>query len=457
MAVKTAFICSNCGYESGKWYGRCPDCSSWNTLQEVIVQKISKNANIIDLGTSAAPLRISEVKTSNFRRISTGFLEFDRVLGGRDESCGIVPGSVILLSGDPGVGKSTLILEVALNIAGSSWRLAGRNLKNQEPKPKRQVLYITGEESENQIKLRAERIGKNKDMENLFIFSTGDIDLAIASCEKIAPDIVIVDSIQTMSSQSFPGFAGSLPQVRHATSRLVSYAKKKGTPIFIVGHVTKEGVVAGPMLLSHMVDCVLYFEGENLTGTRILRAFKNRFGDTSEVGIFNMEENGFSEVDTSKFFMDQGNLKVPGSCLTVLMEGARPIIVEIQGLVVPSNLSFPRRVSNGFSSSRLELLLAVIQKHLKLPFERIDVFLNVVGGLRITETAADLAVCMACISSFKNKPLGSIIAVGEVGLLGEIKDVLNLKLRLKEAKKLGFKRTVSNENYKFLNDIIRAI
>ena len=426
-------------------------------MQEVIVQKISKNANIIDLGTSAAPLRISEVKTSNFRRISTGFLEFDRVLGGRDESCGIVPGSVILLSGDPGVGKSTLILEVALNIAGSSWRLAGRNLKNQEPKPKRQVLYITGEESENQIKLRAERIGKNKDMENLFIFSTGDIDLAIASCEKIAPDIVIVDSIQTMSSQSFPGFAGSLPQVRHATSRLVSYAKKKGTPIFIVGHVTKEGVVAGPMLLSHMVDCVLYFEGENLTGTRILRAFKNRFGDTSEVGIFNMEENGFSEVDTSKFFMDQGNLKVPGSCLTVLMEGARPIIVEIQGLVVPSNLSFPRRVSNGFSSSRLELLLAVIQKHLKLPFERIDVFLNVVGGLRITETAADLAVCMACISSFKNKPLGSIIAVGEVGLLGEIKDVLNLKLRLKEAKKLGFKRTVSNENYKFLNDIIRAI
>jgi len=426
-------------------------------LQEVIVQKISKNANIIDLGTSAAPLRISEVKTSNFRRISTGFLEFDRVLGGRDESCGIVPGSVILLSGDPGVGKSTLILEVALNIAGSSWRLAGRNLKNQEPKPKRQVLYITGEESENQIKLRAERIGKNKDMENLFIFSTGDIDLAIASCEKIAPDIVIVDSIQTMSSQSFPGFAGSLPQVRHATSRLVSYAKKKGTPIFIVGHVTKEGVVAGPMLLSHMVDCVLYFEGENLTGTRILRAFKNRFGDTSEVGIFNMEENGFSEVDTSKFFMDQGNLKVPGSCLTVLMEGARPIIVEIQGLVVPSNLSFPRRVSNGFSSSRLELLLAVIQKHLKLPFERIDVFLNVVGGLRITETAADLAVCMACISSFKNKPLGSIIAVGEVGLLGEIKDVLNLKLRLKEAKKLGFKRIISNENYKFLNDIIRAI
>ena len=457
MAVKTAFICSNCGYESGKWYGRCPDCSSWNTLQEVIVQKISKNANIIDLGTSAAPLRISEVKTSNFRRISTGFLEFDRVLGGRDESCGIVPGSVILLSGDPGVGKSTLILEVALNIAGSSWRLAGRNLKNQEPKPKRQVLYITGEESENQIKLRAERIGKNKDMENLFIFSTGDIDLAIASCEKIAPDIVIVDSIQTMSSQSFPGVAGSLPQVRHATSRLVSYAKKKGTPIFIVGHVTKEGVVAGPMLLSHMVDCVLYFEGENLTGTRILRAFKNRFGDTSEVGIFNMEENGFSEVDTSKFFMDQGNLKVPGSCLTVLMEGARPIIVEIQGLVVPSNLSFPRRVSNGFSSSRLELLLAVIQKHLKLPFERIDVFLNVVGGLRITETAADLAVCMACISSFKNKPLGSIIAVGEVGLLGEIKDVLNLKLRLKEAKKLGFKRIISNENYKFLNDIIRAI
>ena len=221
--------------------------------------------------------------------------------------------------------------------------------------------------------------------------------------------------------------------------------------------MTKEGVVAGPMLLSHMVDCVLYFEGENLTGTRILRAFKNRFGDTSEVGIFNMEENGFSEVDTSKFFIDQGNLKVPGSCLTVLMEGARPIIVEIQGLVVPSNLSFPRRVSNGFSSSRLELLLAVIQKHLKLPFERIDVFLNVVGGLRITETAADLAVCMACISSFKNKPLGSIIAVGEVGLLGEIKDVLNLKLRLKEAKKLGFKRIISNENYKFLNDIIRAI
>lgn len=441
MAARTKFVCTNCGYESGKWYGRCPDCSSWNTLQEVIVQKISKSTNLIDFGTSAEPLKISEIKTSNFKRISTGFSEFDRVLGGSDSSSGIIPGSVILLSGDPGVGKSTLILEVAMNIARGQVS----------------VLYITGEESENQIKLRAERISKNKEVENLFIFSTGDIDLAIASCEKINPDIVIVDSIQTMSSQNFPGFAGSLPQLRHATSRLVSYAKKNGIPIFIIGHVTKEGVVAGPMLLSHMVDCVLFFEGENLTGTRILRAFKNRFGDTSEVGIFNMEENGFSQVDTSKFFMDRGNLKVPGSCLTVLMEGARPIIVEIQGLVVPSNLSFPRRVSNGFSEKRLELLLAVITKHLKLPFERMDVFLNVVGGLRITETAADLAVCLASISSFKNKPLGSIIAVGEVGLLGEIKDVLNLKLRLKEAKKLGFKNIINNENHKFLTEVIKDL
>ncbi len=436
MALKTHYVCSSCGYESGKWLGRCPDCSSWNTFQE-IQQGPLKKSSIAHLSESLTPTNIGKIKSIRQDRVTTGFSEFDRVLGG-----GIVPGSAILLSGDPGVGKSTLLLELAMALSGK----------------KRKVLYITGEESESQVKLRAERIGGQGN--NLFVFSCVDIDLALLASEKSLPSIVIVDSIQTMASESFPGFAGSLPQVRHATSLLVAFAKKNNIPVFIIGHVTKEGVVAGPMLLSHMVDCVLYLEGSATgeTGTRILRAFKNRFGDTAEVGIFSMEEKGLRQVpDMSKFFIDRRNQKVPGSCLTVLMEGSRPIIVEIQALAIPSNLPYPRRISSGVADRRLELLLAVIQKHLRLPMDRMDIFVNVARGLKITETASDLALCLAIVSSFKNKPLNSTVAVGEIGLLSELKDVLNSKLRVKEAKKLGFKNILTLDHGRFLNDIIKRL
>ncbi len=445
MSIKTRYVCSACGYESGKWYGRCPECSAWNSFSEISVEEPAsrlggpkkKGSILHDVSTSSSPQSIEKVRSANLLRIQTGFSEFDRVLGG-----GIVPGAVTLLSGDPGIGKSTLLLELAINLA----------------KKAKKILYITGEESESQIKLRAERIGE-KGINTLFVFSTGSIDSALAACMDNSPELVIVDSIQTMASDQFLGFPGSIPQIRYATSRLVSFAKKNHVPVFMIGHVTKEGIVAGPMLLSHMVDCVLYFEGSasGESGTRILRAFKNRFGDASEVGIFAMEDKGLSEVKNPSFFTEKRNQKVPGSCLTVVMEGSRPIIVEIQALVLPSSLSFPRRVSIGISDRRLELLLAVIQKHIKIPLDRMDVYINVVGGLNIRETASDLSVALACLSSYKNIPIGASVAISEVGLLGELKDVLNQKARIKEAKKLGLKRIITSESGIFLSDIIKGL
>jgi len=443
MAVRTQFICSSCGYESAKWYGRCPSCQSWNTFSEFRAQTSLRKSQALDIASSTSPTQIGRIKSEAASRISTGFLELDRVLGG-----GIVPGSAVLLSGDPGVGKSTLLLELARNVARA---------KSNEPAANSKVLYVSGEESEGQIKIRAERIGIREN-DNLFIFSNGNLENVVSAVEKIKPSLLIIDSIQTITSDDIPGFAGSLPQIRHATARIVSFAKKNNTPVFIIGHVTKEGEVAGPMLLSHMVDCVLYLEtsASGDSGTRILRAFKNRFGDSSEVGIFTMEGSGMAEVSDSSFFMEKSKKRVPGSCLTVVMEGTRPIIVEIQGLVVPSNLSYPRRVSNGIFEKRIELLIAVMQKHAKIPLDRFDVYVNVVSGLRISETSSDLAVCLALVSSFKNKPINAV-AISEIGLLGELKSVLNEKARVKEAKKLGFKNIITHSKYGFLGDIMKTI
>lgn len=466
MASKTEFICSSCGYQAGKWYGKCPECNNWNTFEEVAVEKVGKNT-VDDFTSSKNPQQISEIKSVKLDRISTGFEEFDRVLGGLSvggEKKGIVPGSVILLSGDPGVGKSTILLQVAMNMARRTSHVADQSLKkisstSETLQATSKVLYITGEESESQVKLRAERIsGVNGENSSLYIFSITNIDKAIEQAQKGKWDLVIVDSIQTMASDSFPGFPGSVPQIRYATGKLVTFAKKNHIPVFLVGHVTKEGIVAGPMILSHMVDVVLYLEGQSLTGTRILRAFKNRFGDTSEVGIFLMQEEGLIELkDASSFFMDKNDIKVPGACLTVVMEGTRPILIEIQALVVPTSLSFPRRVATGIAEKRLELLLAVIQKHLRLPFDRLDVFVNVVGGLKITETATDLAVCLALVSSYKNKTLNQSVAIAEIGLLGELKSVLNLEKRVKEVMKLGFKKVVTVKSSRFLSEIVKEI
>ena len=443
MAVRSQFICSSCGYESSKWYGRCPSCQSWNTFSEFKAQDSLRKSQALDIASSTEPTQIGRIKSEAASRISTGFWELDRVLGG-----GIVPGSAVLLSGDPGVGKSTLLLELARNVSRA---------KSQKPTANSKVLYVSGEESEGQIKIRAERIGI-KENDNLFIFSNGNLENVVSAVEKIKPSLLIIDSIQAITSADIPGFAGSLPQIRHATARIVSFAKKNNTPVFIIGHVTKEGEVAGPMLLSHMVDCVLYLEtsASRDSGTRILRAFKNRFGDSSEVGIFTMEGSGMAEVSDSSFFMEKSKKRVSGSCLTVVMEGTRPIIVEIQGLVVPSNLSYPRRVSNGIFEKRIELLIAVMQKHAKIPLDRFDVYVNVVSGLRISETSSDLAVCLALISSFKNRPVNAV-AISEIGLLGELKSVLNEKARVKEAKKLGFKNIITHSKYGYLGDIIRSL
>ncbi len=441
---KTVFVCSSCGYESPQWMGKCPECGEWNTLSEFKVQDGKQKKSSFSFTGHATAQKLGDIKTESIKRLSTAFSEFDRVLGGEKES-GLVPGGVVLLSGDPGIGKSTLLLQVALNLA------------SRGPAAPKKVLYVTGEESEAQIKLRAERLASKNDLDrsSLFIIATSDIDIAIGLAQKDKFDLVIIDSIQTMESQNVPGYAGSVPQVRHATGRLVSYAKSTNTPVILVGHVTKEGIVAGPMVLAHMVDTVLYLEGEKLTGVRILRAFKNRFGDTQEVGIFTMLESGLSQVkNLAELFM--GDAHAPGSCVTVVLEGSRPLLVEVQALVVPTGLSFPRRVSNGIPEKRLELLLAVLQKHAKLPFDRFDVFVNVVGGFKISEPASDLAVCLAIVSSFKNKSVGKLCAIAEVGLLGELKQVVQIEKRAKEAKKFNLK-VVDNKNVKTITQVIKLL
>ena len=394
-------------------------------------KKVRSDAKLVRLGDSVSSVG---------ERLSTGFEEFDRVLGG-----GIVSGSVVLLSGDPGIGKSTLLLELGLYIAGRKGK---------------SVVYISSEESEEQLRMRADRLVKNVSLSdlNLFALSTSDIDHAVHLIEKEKPSLVIVDSIQMMETQEIASFPGSVAQIRYATSSLVELAKGLGIPLFLVGHVTKEGIVAGPMLLSHMVDAVLYLEGESFSGTRMLRAFKNRFGDCSEVGIFTMAEKGMNEIkDASSFFLNKKNASVPGNCVAVVMEGSRPILVEIQALVVPSSLSYPRRVVSGLPERRVELLLAAVQKHIHVALDRTDVFLNVVGGLKILETASDLAICLSLISSFRNKPLFSLVAISEVGLLGELRAVVNLEKRISEARKFGYTHVLTSKIYPFLDGAVKSI
>ncbi len=439
-ASNISFVCSSCGYDSQKWYGKCPECGEWNTMKEFSVpQGVKKSFSKETIVQISEPKKLSEVKTSQNSRISTGFSEFDRVLGA-EASSGIVPGSVILLSGDPGVGKSTILLQIALYLSSHG----------------KKVLYVTGEESEAQVTLRAKRLSKEAAFKNadLFVLATPYVDAALQHASKDKYDLVIIDSIQTMEGENIPGYAGSIPQVRHATGRLVSFAKGTNIPVILIGHVTKEGMVAGPMMLSHMVDTVLYLEGEKMTGVRILRSFKNRFGDTSEVGIFGMEEYGLREItNLSDLFLGE-QVPSPGSSVAVIMEGSRPLLVEIQALVIHSKLPYPRRVANGISEKRVELLLAILQKHAHLPLDTYDVFVNVVGGFKISEPASDLAVCMSILSSFKGSGSEKVAAVAEVGLLGELKKVMSLDKRVKEAKKFGLK-TITYESAKTLSELIQ--
>jgi DNA repair protein RadA/Sms len=385
--------------------------------------------------TQVKPLKLSDVKHIEKNRLKSGFSEFDRVVGG-----GIVPGSVTLLAGDPGIGKSTLLLHILSRIGG---------------------LYVSGEESAEQIKLRAKRMGVGG--ENISVYADTIVENIIESLEALKlrslESLVVIDSIQTMSSEELSGMAGSVGQIRYCAEKLVRVAKTQGVPILIIGHVTKEGEIAGPKILEHMVDTVLYLEGERYQDARILRTLKNRFGAIEEVGIFEMRENGLLEIaNPSEIFLKDRVKNVPGSVVTVIMEGSRPLLIEIQALAVPSQLAIPRRVGNGIDYNRLQLLTAVLQKRLGVPLGTFDIFVNVSGGLKISEPAADLAVCMAILSSFKNKPVDpKTAAFGEVGLLGEIRGVGYEERRIKEAKRLGFTLQLTSKTARSLRDIQKLI
>ncbi|MCL6096377.1 MAG: DNA repair protein RadA [Patescibacteria group bacterium] len=473
MKVSTSFVCQECGYDSPKFMGKCPECGLWNTLKEI---KISSNfkSQISNFKNDkqVKPRKLSEIDYEEGQRILTGFSEMDEVLGG-----GIVNGSVILLAGDPGVGKSTLLLQMALGLSRDPVSLYPRPMSSEDKLPAgtrrgspalatpqkssitnhKSVLYISGEESEQQIKLRAQRISKNDKNNSLLLLSLTNTDEAVNAIAETKPSLVIVDSIQTMESENLTGLSGSVGQVRYAALQFIRAAKTLNIPVILVGHVTKEGMVAGPMVLSHMVDTVLFMEGEKTTGTRLLRGLKNRFGPVDEVGVFSMQDGGMSEVkNPEQVFLNENRDVAPGSVLVITLEGSRAFLVEIQALVVFSKLPMPRRVASGFDYKRLELLLAVLQKHARLPVDTMDVFVNVAGGLKLQDPAADLGICLAIFSSLKNVSLKKVVAVGEVGLLGELRNVLSLEKRIKEAKKLGFTKIINPNQYKSLEQVIKS-
>ena len=421
MKSKTVFLCTNCGNESVKWAGRCPACGQWNTLEEYTPTPIAKNSGISSgVRSAAVAKRLSEVKTDAAQRFGTGMSELDRVLGG-----GAVKGSLVLVSGAPGIGKSTLLLQICEFI-----------LREQT------VLYVSGEESESQLKLRAQRLGVKGD--DLFLLCETNLDDILTAADRLKPDLLIVDSVQTLYSEDKPASPGSVTQVRECTMRLMQYCKGSGLTVFIVGHINKEGAIAGPKVLEHMVDCVLYFEGESHTSHRLLRAAKNRFGSTNEIGVFEMRDCGLAEVTNPSEMLLSGRPQgTPGTCVAAVMEGTRPILAEVQALVSPSTLSVPRRTSNGLDYNRAAMLLAVLEKRGGLRFSNADVYLNVVGGLRLDEPAADLAIVISVASAAQDKPVpDTLAAVGEVGLTGEIRAVNHLAQRLNELHRLGFKQCI---------------
>ena len=422
MKSKTVFFCSDCGYESPKWSGRCPSCGSWNTMTEAPAETKSKSGTSLVSSKTAKnpPELLSSLGTDEEMRFSTGFEEFDRVLGG-----GAVRGSLVLVGGAPGIGKSTLLLQFCGNIGGTE-----------------KILYVTGEESKRQLKLRAERLGA--DAASLYVFAETDLNEIIAAVGDIKPDIVIIDSVQTMYNPELTASPGSVTQVKDCTMAIMQLAKSGSMTAFIVGHVNKEGAIAGPKVLEHMVDCVLYFEGERSMAYRILRAAKNRFGSTNEIGVFEMGDSGLTEVkNPSEMLLSGRPLNSPGTCVTCVMEGTRPILAEIQALVTPSGFNAARRNSNGIDYNRATLLLAVLEKRGGIAVGSCDAYINVIGGMELTEPAADLATILAIASSHRDKAVGNdLAAVGEVGLTGEIRSVTALNQRLNEIARLGFKRCV---------------
>lgn len=421
--AKSVFVCRSCGFESPKWNGRCPNCSEWNTFEEVeaLPQKSSAAArHITHRAANVTSLRDIDLSADSEIRYKTGLSELDRVLGG-----GLVKGSLVLLGGEPGIGKSTLLLQIC--------QFLGQNYS---------ILYVSGEESARQIRLRAQRL--DVDCENLYILTESDAQTISNAVTEQKPDIVIIDSIQTMSIGEINSAPGSITQVRECTNLFMRLAKSEEIPFFIVGHVNKDGAIAGPKVMEHIVDAVLYFEGDRNLSYRILRAVKNRFGSTNEIGVFEMLDNGLEQVENpSKMLLSGRPVGVSGCCVACTMEGTRPILAEVQALVAKSGTSAPRRVATGFDYNRVWLILAVLEKRLGFFYGALDVYVNVIGGLKVTEPAADLPVAMALYSSLTDKAIADdVIAFGELGLGGELRSVSHLEQRIAEAQRLGFRRCI---------------
>ncbi|HCW32073.1 MAG: hypothetical protein UT36_C0008G0034 [Candidatus Peregrinibacteria bacterium GW2011_GWF2_39_17] len=435
MKLKTIYLCQNCQFENSKWAGKCPACGAWNSfIEDVISTETLKKERIQRSITTQAATPLSQTNQV-FDRFITGLSELDRVLGG-----GIVPGSLILLGGEPGIGKSTLTLQLCAN------------LTNQGKK----ILYISGEESIQQISLRAKRLKIRS--ENLLLLNETLLESILASFKSEKANVIIIDSIQVISSSEIPGLQGGVTQVRACTESLMEYAKSSNTPILIISHVTKSGNLAGPKTLEHLVDTVLYLEGDRYHDLRLVRGIKNRFGATSEVGIFEMTESGLKEIsDPSKIFIENRSKNSIGSCLTVTIEGSRPFLVEVQALTNPTHFGYPKRTTSGFDLNRLQLLIATLQKHANLDLSNQDVYVNVVGGMKIKDPAADLAICLALISSFRNKPIAlDLVAFGEVGLSGEVRKTAQEGRRLKEGQK-WVNQVISPEKIKHLSEINRFL
>ena len=419
---KTLYECQACGMQSPRWMGKCPTCGAWESFVELTAeqQKILGEVAKGSAPAAASAKPITQIEEESVSRFTSGDSELDLVLGG-----GIVPGSLVLIGGSPGIGKSTLLLKIGGNLAAQG----------------RRVLYVSGEESGGQIKMRANRLGANHD--ELYLLGEIRLEAVMAEVSANPYDLIIIDSIQTLYSDSVPSAPGSVTQVRTITFDLMRLAKEKQIPIFIIGHITKEGSIAGPRVLEHMVDTVLYFEGDASREIRMLRAFKNRFGSTSEVGIFEMTQEGLvSAKDIASKFFSRGRPQA-GSAVTVIMEGSRPLVIEVQALVAESGYGNPKRSTTGYEASRLTMLLALLEKKLDLPFGQYDVFVNIAGGIKITEPSADLAIIAAIISSFRNRPLSQeSVFIGEVSLIGDIREVFHLEQRLREAHTLGFTKAI---------------
>ncbi len=436
--TKTTYFCQNCGAESSKWIGKCPACDEWNTYVEEIVEKKSSKSNPIKdiMGSiNSKPQAISAVEANEEQRIDTGNKEFNRVLGG-----GLVKGSLVLLGGEPGIGKSTLVLQMALQI------------------PHKKVLYISGEESAQQIKLRAERVGGN--MDNCYIVSETNLEKSFIHIKNTSPDLLIIDSIQTMATERVESSPGSVSQVRESAALILRFAKEYNVPVLLIGHITKDGNLAGPKVLEHIVDTVLQFEGDQNYMYRILRSIKNRFGSTSELGIFEMRQNGLREVSNpSELLLSSEHLGLSGVSISAAIEGARPFLIEIQALVSTAAYGTPQRSTTGFDTKRMNMLLAVLEKRVGFKIGAKDVFLNIAGGLKVNDPAIDLAVITAVLSSSVDMALDrDICMAGEVGLSGEIRPVARIEQRISEAAKLGFgKILVPHANAKSINDADYAI